>query len=183
MFTCLPESSGLLKEMNASIEEVLQSSPDSERYHQSSRNTSYSNHSLRPFSTQQNDNRSPKLGYKTPPASREGKPERNEDAESQGNARAHESVRKSSSNRAMSRNGMAERDEFADFFSPEIFQIVLRNPTTAHRFRRFCQARDCGESMEFLEKVCRWIFYPSSRLHHVQHQQRGQSFPQDVFPP
>lgn len=41
----------------------------------------------------------------------------------------------------------------ADFFSPEVFQIVLHNPTTAHRLLKFSQARMCGENMEFLEKV------------------------------
>ena len=43
----------------------------------------------------------------------------------------------------------------ADFFSSEVFQIVLHNPTTAHRLHKFCQARMCGENMEFLEKV--WL--------------------------
>lgn len=41
----------------------------------------------------------------------------------------------------------------ADFFSPEVFQIVLRNPTTAYRFLKFCQSRNCGEALEFLQKV------------------------------
>lgn len=41
----------------------------------------------------------------------------------------------------------------ADFFSSEVFQIVLHNPTTAHRLSKFSQARMCGENMEFLEKV------------------------------
>ena len=41
----------------------------------------------------------------------------------------------------------------ADFFSPEIFQIVLHNPTTSHQLVRFSQSRFCGENMEFLEKV------------------------------
>lgn len=41
----------------------------------------------------------------------------------------------------------------ADFFSQEVFQIVLHNPTTAHRLLKFSQARMCGENMEFLEKV------------------------------
>lgn len=41
----------------------------------------------------------------------------------------------------------------ADFFSSEVFQIVLHNPTTAHRLLKFSQARMCGENMEFLEKV------------------------------
>ncbi|KAL8822851.1 MAG: hypothetical protein Q9191_006421 [Dirinaria sp. TL-2023a] len=44
----------------------------------------------------------------------------------------------------------------ADFFSSEVFQIVLHNPTTAHRLAKFCQARMCGENMEFLEKVDRY---------------------------
>jgi hypothetical protein len=40
-----------------------------------------------------------------------------------------------------------------DFFSSEVFQIVLHDPTTAHRFLRFCQSRACGENIEFLQKV------------------------------
>ena len=53
-------------------------------------------------------------------------------------------------------NGMADRGAsgLADFFSSEVFQIVLHNPTTAHRLLKFSQARMCGENMEFLEKVC-----------------------------
>jgi len=42
---------------------------------------------------------------------------------------------------------------FTDFFSSEIFHMVLKNPTTAHRFLKFCQNRDCGENIEFLQKV------------------------------
>ena len=41
----------------------------------------------------------------------------------------------------------------ADFFSSEVFQIVLHNPTTAHRLLKFCEARMCGENMQFLELV------------------------------
>ena len=41
----------------------------------------------------------------------------------------------------------------ADFFSLEVFQIVLHNPTTAHQMLKFSQSRMCGEHMEFLEKV------------------------------
>lgn len=44
-------------------------------------------------------------------------------------------------------------EALADFFSSEVFQIVLHNPTTAHRMLKFSQARMCGENMEFLEKV------------------------------
>lgn len=40
-----------------------------------------------------------------------------------------------------------------DFFSSEIFHIVLHNPTTAHRFLKFCQSRACGETIEFLQRV------------------------------
>lgn len=52
-------------------------------------------------------------------------------------------------------NGAADRrnDGLADFFSSEVFQIVLHNPATAHRLLKFSQARMCGENMEFLEKV------------------------------
>jgi hypothetical protein len=48
----------------------------------------------------------------------------------------------------------SSRTTFTDFFSSEIFHLVLRNPTTAHRFLKFCQSRDCGENIEFLQKVC-----------------------------
>lgn len=44
-------------------------------------------------------------------------------------------------------------NEVADFFSPEVFQIVLHNPTTAHQLLKFSQTRFCGENMEFLDKV------------------------------
>jgi|SRR5450432_4409071 phototropin len=50
------------------------------------------------------------------------------------------------------RGGM---DGFTDFFSREVFQLVLHNPTTAHRFLKFCQARSCAENIEFLQKVRR----------------------------
>jgi hypothetical protein len=40
-----------------------------------------------------------------------------------------------------------------DFFSSEVFNIVIHNPTTAHRLLKFCQSRSCGENMEFLQKV------------------------------
>ena len=52
-------------------------------------------------------------------------------------------------------NGAVERSTtgLADFFSSEVFQIVLHNPATAHRLLKFSQARMCGENMEFLEKV------------------------------
>ncbi|MCJ1273597.1 hypothetical protein MMC21_001390 [Puttea exsequens] len=57
-------------------------------------------------------------------------------------------------------NGVGDRgangNGLADFFSPEVFQIVLHNPTTAHRLLKFSQARMCGENMEFLEKVDRF---------------------------
>lgn len=50
-----------------------------------------------------------------------------------------------------SRGGM--NGNITDFFSSEVFHIVLHNPTTAHRLLRFCQSRACGENMEFLQKV------------------------------
>ncbi|ESZ98724.1 hypothetical protein SBOR_0962 [Sclerotinia borealis F-4128] len=54
-----------------------------------------------------------------------------------------------------SRNGvgLSGAGNFADFFSSEVFYIVLRNPTTAHRFLRFCQSRSCSEDLEFLQKI------------------------------
>jgi hypothetical protein len=56
---------------------------------------------------------------------------------------------------AASQNRSLRISDLTDFFSPEVFHIVLQNPTTAHRFLRFCQSRACGETMEFLQKVRR----------------------------
>ncbi|TVY53587.1 Phototropin-1 [Lachnellula cervina] len=50
-------------------------------------------------------------------------------------------------------NGGINGNSITDFFSPEVFHLVLHNPTTAHRLLRFCQSRACGENMEFLQKV------------------------------
>ena len=57
--------------------------------------------------------------------------------------------------------GVLERhpNGLADFFSTEVFQIVLHNPTTAHRLHKFSEARMCGENMEFLEKVCQYAYW------------------------
>jgi hypothetical protein len=70
------------------------------------------------------------------------------------------SVRRSEEGSAGSRsgtgttlNGSGLGGNMADFFSSEVFNIVIHNPTTAHRFLRFCQSRACGENMEFLQKV------------------------------
>merc|ERR1711939_1202135 len=43
--------------------------------------------------------------------------------------------------------------KLADFFSREVFQIVLHNPTTSHQLLKFSRSRLCGENLEFLEKV------------------------------
>ena len=51
-----------------------------------------------------------------------------------------------------------QKEGFLDFFGSEVFNMVLHNPTTSHRFLRFCQSRSCGESMEFLEKVRHQIY-------------------------
>lgn len=40
-----------------------------------------------------------------------------------------------------------------DFFSTAIFQVVLHNPTTAHRLLKFSESRLCAENVEFLSKV------------------------------
>ena len=50
----------------------------------------------------------------------------------------------------------AANNDIADFFNPEIFQVVLHNPTTSYQMLRFSQSRFCGENMEFLEKVDRF---------------------------
>lgn len=53
----------------------------------------------------------------------------------------------------MSTSGQGNVGNTADFFSWEVFQIVLHNPTTAHRFLRFCQSRACAENIKFLQQV------------------------------
>jgi phototropin len=40
-----------------------------------------------------------------------------------------------------------------DFFSNEVFQIVLRNPMTSHRLLQFSQSRLCAENMEYLAAI------------------------------
>ena len=40
---------------------------------------------------------------------------------------------------------------FADFFSTEVFSLVLHNPTTAYQLLKFSRSHYCGENMEFLE--------------------------------
>ncbi|KAE9363619.1 hypothetical protein N431DRAFT_564246 [Stipitochalara longipes BDJ] len=83
-------------------------------------------------------------------------PSRRTDTVSSRNA----SIRRSEEGSASSRtgtgttlNGSGLGGNMADFFSSEIFNIVIHNPTTAHRFLRFCQSRACGENMEFLQKI------------------------------
>jgi len=63
------------------------------------------------------------------------------------NAGPTESTSKQSAIGGMGSNALA------DFFSAEVFQIVLHNPTTAHQLLKFSQSRFCGENMEFLEMV------------------------------
>ncbi|KAK4890609.1 hypothetical protein LTR28_002583, partial [Elasticomyces elasticus] len=43
-----------------------------------------------------------------------------------------------------------------DFFTNEVFQIVLRYPATAHQLLKLSQSRLCGENIEFLERVDRY---------------------------
>lgn len=90
--------------------------------------------------------------------SRGSSPPRRTDTVSSRNASVRQSEEGSAS--ASSRNGTGTTlngsslgNNMADFFSSEVFNIVIHNPTTAHRFLRFCQSRACGENMEFLQKV------------------------------
>lgn len=55
----------------------------------------------------------------------------------------------------------ASSSKLPDFFGPEVFQIVLHNPTTAHQLKLFAQSRLCGENLEFIEKVSQpWTSVP-----------------------
>jgi phototropin len=40
-----------------------------------------------------------------------------------------------------------------DFFSNEVFQVVLHNPTTSHQLLKFARSRMCAENLEFLTAV------------------------------
>lgn len=64
---------------------------------------------------------------------------------------------------------MNEKSKVADFFAPDVFQTVLHDPTTARRFRSYCESSACVENVDFLEKVrsgvlCSRLELP--KLHH-----------------
>lgn len=40
-----------------------------------------------------------------------------------------------------------------DFFSQDVFQMVLHNPTTSHQLMKFSQSRFCAENIDFLDRV------------------------------
>lgn len=40
-----------------------------------------------------------------------------------------------------------------DFFSNEVFQVVLHNPTTSHQLQKFARSRLCAENIEYLAAV------------------------------
>lgn len=47
----------------------------------------------------------------------------------------------------------SEHSKLADFFSSDVFQIVLHNPTTAHQLKKFSHQRLCGENLDFLDGI------------------------------
>jgi phototropin len=50
-------------------------------------------------------------------------------------------------------DGSAGTLPIPDFFSREVFQMVLRNPTTSHLLCQFARNQGCGEAVEFLTQV------------------------------
>ena len=50
----------------------------------------------------------------------------------------------------------SEGSRLPDFFSAEIFQIVLHNPMTSRQLLKFAQQRLCAENMEYLAAVDRY---------------------------
>lgn len=60
------------------------------------------------------------------------------------------------------------REAAPDFFSSEIFQMVLQNPTTTHRLLKFSQDRSCGENVEFLAKVSSLLFCAPNQLRQLR---------------
>ncbi|KAF3760387.1 hypothetical protein M406DRAFT_269000 [Cryphonectria parasitica EP155] len=64
--------------------------------------------------------------------------------------------RQSISSRTVGSSAIASRSNnhnMPDFFSNNIFQIVLHDPATAHRLLKFSETRLCAENVEFLAKV------------------------------
>jgi hypothetical protein len=102
-------------------------------------------------------NRSPRhVQSSSQAATRGGSPPRRIDTVGSRNASVRQSEEGSASSRTgtgTTLNGSGLGGNMADFFSSDVFNIVIHNPTTAHRFLRFCQSRACGENMEFLQKV------------------------------
>lgn len=131
--------------MNSSIDQVLYNSQGSQKeMYRSHTNTSRANYTPRttPNSSVSSGRNSPGFegGELTPAPSRDSE-----------KAKQRQSTLDSQYSSAA--GGVGFQNGHVDFFSPEVFQIVLHNPATAHRFLRFCQSRACGENMEFLEKV------------------------------
>ncbi|EXJ58314.1 hypothetical protein A1O7_05739 [Cladophialophora yegresii CBS 114405] len=62
-----------------------------------------------------------------------------------------ETVSRASQNTSLTTTSANNR--LPDFFAPDVFQVVLHNPTTAHQLLKFSRSRLCGENMEFLDKV------------------------------
>ncbi|KAK8053639.1 hypothetical protein PG996_012940 [Apiospora saccharicola] len=59
-------------------------------------------------------------------------------------------------NNAPSQNGsLSSRgsSRLPDFFSQQVFQVVLHNPATAHHLLKFSENRVCSENVEFLVKI------------------------------
>jgi hypothetical protein len=81
--------------------------------------------------------------------------ERDNVASRKGSSRGEDEASRSSKSETLAGSAAAGNNGMntTDFFSSEVFQIIIHNPTTAHRFLKFCQTRACGENMEFLQKV------------------------------
>lgn len=75
-----------------------------------------------------------------------GEPAQNQGAQSQIAGHIDDSLRR------LSISGPSTSSNL-DFFGHDVFQIVLGNPTTAHRLLKFCETRACTENILFLQKV------------------------------
>lgn len=134
-----------------SIDQVIQSTHESENHYQRQHSGSVSsyenNNTSQATAYKAALNRKPSnVGSRAPPSSRSNHPSISTLASSTNTIESSQSSRRSRSTKPSSGG-------FTDFFSNETFRMVLRNPTTAHRFLKFCQRRACGESMEFLAQV------------------------------
>jgi len=54
-------------------------------------------------------------------------------------------------------SGSSSTSRMPEFFDNVVFQLVLRNPITAHQLQKFAQSQLCGENLDFLGRVDQYL--------------------------